>query len=210
MSRRKRRPVRTRNGPSREPRAVHDPEEPAHRRALDAVQQRLARWLVAGGGAAVLAGSALGITVDVGFLLVGLLGGLAFALGVSALGERKAVALPAFAVGLAAPFVLTFGGHSVVMDEIGHTEQCAVTEAVEHPRTKYPSVDYVLTCPSGEVELSRDWPDRLRGHEAQVTIGPPARPVFAEPGGWNLWVVTSVPLVMIALVPLARALRKRP
>ncbi len=207
--RRKRRPVRTRNGPGHESR-TYDPEAPAHRRAFEALQKRLARRLVAAGAAAVVIGSALGVTVHVGFLLAGLLGGLAFALGVSGLAERKAVALPAFAVGLAAPFVLTFGGHSVLMSEIGHTEQCAVTGAVEHPRAKYPSVDYVLACPSGEVELSRDWADRLRTDQAEVSIGPPARPVFAEPTGWNLWLVTSVPLTMIALVPLARVLGRQP
>jgi hypothetical protein len=207
--RRKRRPVRTKNGPRREAR-THDPEAPANQRAFEAVQKRLARRLIAAGAATVVIGSALGVTVHVGFLLAGLLGGLAFALGVSGLAERKAVALPAFVVGIAAPFVLTFGGHSVLMDEIGHTEQCTVSKAVEHPRAKYPSVDYVLACPSGEVELSRDWADRLRTDEAEVSIGPPARPVFAEPTAWNLWLVTSVPLTMIALVPLARALRKQP
>ncbi|ANZ37862.1 hypothetical protein BBK82_19135 [Lentzea guizhouensis] len=205
--RRKRRPVRTKNGPRRTPELIHDP---AGQRALDAVQKRVAWYLVTGGAAAIAAGSALGITLNVGFLLLALLGGLAFALGLCGLSERKQIALPAFAVGLAAPFVLTFGGHSVLMNEIGHTERCTVTKAVEHPRNKYPSVDYVLACPSGEVELDRDWPDRLKSDDAEVRVGPPLRPVFAEPGGWNLWLVTSVPLTMIALVPLARALRKKP
>ncbi|KOV79870.1 hypothetical protein [Nocardia sp. NRRL S-836] len=232
--RRKRRPVRAKTTQRRDPNPAHnpnpthnpsqahnpnpthnpsltlDPEAPHYLHALDTAQKRLAGRLTAAGATTVVVGAALGITVNVGFLLAALLGGLAFALGVSGVAERKVVALPAFAVGLAAPFVLTFGGHSVLMNEIGHTEQCTVTKAVERPRSKYPSVDYVLACPSGVVELSRDWPDRLRTAQAEVRVGPPARPVFAEPTGWNLWLVTSVPLTMIALVSLAKALRRKP
>ena len=171
---------------------------------------RTAWLLVAGGFAALAVGVGLGITLTLGLVFIGFLGGLAYALGVSGLAERKWVALPAFLLGLVAPFLLTFGGHSVLMQRIGHVEHCTVTATEEHPFAKYPSVDYVLACPSGEVELSRDWDERLAVMEADVLVGSPLRPVFADETRWNLALVTSVPLAMILLVPVARALRKVP
>ena len=174
------------------------------------VPRRTAWLLVAGGFAGLALGVALGITFSLGLVFIGFLGGLAYALGVSGLAERKWIALPAFALGLAAPFLLTFGGHSVLMQRIGHVEHCTVTQVREHPFAKYPSVDYALACPSGEVELSRDWDDRLAVMEADVLTGSPLRPVFADSTRWNLVLVTSVPLAMTLLVPVARALRKAP
>lgn len=171
---------------------------------------RLAWLLVLGGFAALAVGVGLGITRTLGLVFIGFLGGLAYALGVSGLAERKWIALPAFLLGLLAPFLLTFGGHSVLMQRIGHVEHCTVTATEEHPFAKYPSVDYVLACPSGEVELSRDWDDRLAIMETDVLVGSPLRPVFADDTRWNLALVTSVPLAMILLVPVARALRKVP
>jgi hypothetical protein len=182
---------------------IHEPDDsPAPLRTV---------WLLIGGGFAALAiGVGLGITFSTGLLFIGLLGGLAFALGVSGLAERKWIALPAFVVGLVAPFLLTFGGHSVLMQRIGHVEHCTVTRADEHPFAKYPSVDYVLACPGGEVELSRDWDDRLLVMEADVLAGSPLRPVFADQTRWNLLLVTSVPVTMTLLVPIALAVRRRP
>ncbi|RAS69029.1 hypothetical protein C8D87_1021107 [Lentzea atacamensis] len=174
------------------------------------VPRRTAWLLIAGGFAGLAAGVGFGVTLTTGLVFVGLLGGLAYALGVSGLAERKWIALPAFALGLVAPFLLTFGGHSVLMQRIGHVEHCTITQAEEHPFAKYPSVDYVLACPSGEVELSRDWDDRLAIMEADVLVGSPLRPVFADNARWNLVPVTSVPLAMTLLVPVARALRKAP
>lgn len=171
---------------------------------------RTAWLLVAGGLAGLAVGVGLSMTVSLGLVFVGFLGGLAYALGVSGLAERKWIALPAFLLGLLAPFLLTFGGHSVLMQRIGHVEHCTVTAADEQPFAKYPSVDYVLACPSGEVELSRDWDERLAIMEADVLVGSPLRPVFADDTRWNLLLVTSVPLAMILLVPVARALRKVP
>jgi hypothetical protein len=171
---------------------------------------RTAWLLIAGGFAALAVGVGLGITLTLGLVFVGFLGGLAYALGVSGLAERKWIAPPAFLLGLLAPFLLTFGGHSVLMQRIGHVEHCTVTAADEHPFAKYPSVDYVLACPSGEVELSRDWDERLAIMETDVLVGSPLRPVFADNTRWNLLLVTSVPLAMILLVPVARALRKVP
>ncbi|WP_330272566.1 hypothetical protein OG205_37540 [Lentzea sp. NBC_00516] len=165
--------------------------------------------LVAGGLTALTIGIGLSITLTYGLMFIGLLGGLAYALGVSGLAERKWIALPAFVLGLTAPFVLTFGVHSVLMQRTGHVERCAVTATDEHPFAKNPGVDYVLACPSGEVELDRDWNDRLKTKEADVLVGPPLRPMFADSSRWNLLPVTSVPATMTLLVPVARLLRKQ-
>lgn len=188
---------------SRRPRLIHEPDD-------SPVPRRTAWLLIAGGLAGLAVGAGLGITLTAGLTFIGFLGGLAYALGVSGLAERKWIALPAFALGLTAPFLLTFGGHDVLMQRIGHVEHCTVTQADEHPFAKYPSVDYVLACPSGEVELSRDWEDRLAVMEADVQVGSPLRPVFADDARWNLVLVTSVPVAMILLPPVARALRKAP
>ena len=170
-----------------------------------------AAWLLIGGGLAGLAlGVGVSITLSYGLVFIGLLGGLAYALGVSGLSQRKWIALPAFALGLAAPLVLTFGVHSVLMQRIGHVERCAVTAADEHPFAKYPGVDYVLACPSGEVELDRDWTDRLKSGDAEVITGPPLLPDWADSTRWNLLAVTSVPGAMTLLVPVAWLLRKQP
>lgn len=83
--------------------------------------------IVAGGAVVILLGAGLSATVSLGFIPLGLLGGLAFALGLCGLSERTLVALPAFVVGLGATFLLTFGGHAVLMDRIGHVERCTVT-----------------------------------------------------------------------------------
>jgi hypothetical protein len=171
---------------------------------------RTAWLLIAGGLTALALGVGVSITLTYGLVFVGLLGGLAYALGVSGLSQRKWIALPAFVLGLVAPFVLTFGVHSVLMQRIGHVERCAVTATDEHPFAKYPSVDYVLACPSGEIELDRDWNDRLKTTEADVLTGPPLRPMFADDTRWNLLLVTSVPGAMTLLVPVARLLRKQP
>ncbi|MFJ5992093.1 hypothetical protein [Lentzea sp. NPDC092896] len=169
-----------------------------------------AAWLmIAGGLAALVLGVGVSITLTYGLVFIGLLGGLAYALGVSGLSQRKWIALPAFALGLVAPFVLTFGVHSVLMQRSGHVEHCTVAAKEEHPFAKYPSVDYVLACPSGEVELDRDWNDRLRTNEADVLLGPPLRPDWADSSRWNLLPVTSVPGAMILLVPVAWLLRKQ-
>ncbi|WP_394615578.1 hypothetical protein JNUCC0626_38460 [Lentzea sp. JNUCC 0626] len=166
--------------------------------------------LIVGGLVAIAAGVALSVTLTQGFVFLCLLGGLAYALGVSGLSQRKWVALPAFVLGLVAPFVLTFGVHSVLMQRTGHVEMCSIASKEEHPSAKYPRVDYVLACPSGEVELDRDWNERLKGAEAPVAIGEPLRPLWGSYTRWNLLLVTSVPGVMILLVPVARLLRKQP
>ncbi|MFD4674230.1 hypothetical protein ACFWNN_31235 [Lentzea sp. NPDC058450] len=166
--------------------------------------------LTIGGLVAIAAGVALSVTLTQGFVFLCLLGGLAYALGVSGLSQRKWVALPAFALGLVAPFVLTFGVHSVLLQHTAQVESCTVTSKDEHPFVKYPRVDYVLACPSGEIELERDWSDRLKTGEAEVLVGPPLRPDWADEGRWNLLPVTSVPGAMILLVPVARLLRKQP
>ncbi|MEV6714054.1 hypothetical protein AB0M48_18680 [Lentzea sp. NPDC051208] len=171
---------------------------------------RPAWLLIAGGLTALVLGVGVSITLTYGLVFVGLLGGLAYALGVSGLSQRKWIALPAFVLGLMAPFVLTFGVHSVLMQRIGHVERCVVTATDEHPFAKYPSVDYVLACPSGEIELDRDWDDRLKTSEADVLTGPPLRPMFADDTRWNLLLVTSVPGAMTLLVPVAWLLRKQP
>ncbi|MFD4642143.1 hypothetical protein ACFWN2_32890 [Lentzea sp. NPDC058436] len=171
---------------------------------------RTAWLLVLGGLTALALGVGVSITLTYGLVFVGLLGGLAYALGVSGLSQRKWVALPAFVLGLVAPFVLTFGVHSVLLQRTGHVERCTVTAKDEHPFTKYPSVDYALACPSGEVELDRDWNDRLEAAEADVVVGPPLRPDWADGTRWNLLLVTSVPGAMTLLVPVAWLLRKQP
>lgn len=168
-------------------------------------------WPLVLGGLATLAfGVGLSVTLTHGLVFVAMLGGLAYALGVTALSERKWVALPAFVLGLAAPFLLTTGVHSVLAHRIGHTETCRVVATDENPYAKYPSVDYVLACPSGEIELERDWNDRLKSDEAEVLVAAPVRPMFADGTRWNLLAVTSVPGAMILLIPLARLVRKRP
>lgn len=172
--------------------------------------RRTAWLLIAGGLAALAAGIGVSITLTYGLVFAGLLGGLAYALGVAGLSQRKWVALPAFVLGLVAPFVLTFGVHSVLLQRTGHVERCTVTATDEHPFAKYPSVDYVLACPSGEVELDRDWNDRLKASEADVVVGPPLRPDWADGTRWNLLVVTGVSGAMILLVPVARLLGKQP
>ncbi|WP_156213514.1 hypothetical protein [Lentzea aerocolonigenes] len=172
--------------------------------------KRTAWLLIAGGLGGVAAGTALSITLTTGFLFIGFLGGLACAIGVTGLAEHKWIALPAFLLGAAAPFLLTFGGHSVLMQRIGHVEHCTVTHTQEHPFNKHPSVDYTLVCPSTTVELDRNWDERLNIMEADVLIGEPLQPVFADQTRWNLLLVTSVPLAMILLIPVARALRKVP
>lgn len=188
---------------SRKPRLIHEPGDAP-------VPKRTAWLLIAGGLAGLAVGVTLGITLTRGLVFIGLLGGLAYALGVSGLAERRWIALPAFVLGLVAPFLLTFGAHSVLMQRIGHVEHCTITRADEHPFAKNPSVDYALACPSGEVELSRDWDDRLAVMETDVLVGSPLRPMFADDTGWNLALVTSVPVAMILLIPVARALRKLP
>ncbi|MGW6447107.1 hypothetical protein [Lentzea sp. NPDC055074] len=170
-----------------------------------------AAWLLIAGGLTALAlGVGVSITLTYGLVFIGLLGGLAYALGVSGLSQRKWIALPAFALGLLAPFVLTFGVHSVLLHRGGNVEHCTVTSKEEHPFTKYPGVDYVLACPSGEVELDRDWTDRLKTSEADVVTGPPLLPDWADSTRWNLLLVTSVPGAMTLLVPVAWLLRKQP
>ncbi|MET9630291.1 hypothetical protein ABZX92_22760 [Lentzea sp. NPDC006480] len=188
---------------SRTPRVIHDPSD-------EPVPKRTAWLLIAGGLAGVAAGTTLGITLTTGLIFIGFLGGLAYALGVTGLAERKWIALPAFLLGAAAPFLLTFGGHSVLMQRIGHVEHCTVTRTEEHPFAKYPEVDYTLACQGETVELSRDWDERLMTVEADVLVGEPLRPVFADQTRWNLLLVTSVPLAMILLIPVARAIRKAP
>lgn len=209
---RKRRQARAKRptAPRRDPRLIHDPEDP-----LAPMVRRLAWTMIAAGTAAIAAGAALGMTVHIGFLGIGLLGGLAFALGVCGLAERKGITLPAFLVGLAAPFVLTFGGHSVLMDRIGHTETCTVQSSEEHRGRKYPSVDYVFGCPSGTTKLTLDWNDRLtkddhRKDKADIRVGEPLLPMLAEPDLWNLALVMSVLLAMTAIVPIARSVRRQP
>ncbi|MGI5504722.1 hypothetical protein [Lentzea sp. CA-135723] len=168
-------------------------------------------WLLTFGGLAALAlGIGISVTLTYGLVFVALLGGLAYALGVSGLSQRKWVALPAFVLGLVAPFVLLHGVHSVLMQRTGYEEQCTVTSKDEHPFAKYPGVDYVLACPSGEIELDRDWNDRLETDEAQVVVGAPLLPLWADDGRWNLLPVTGVPGAMILLVPVARLFRKQP
>ncbi|GHH58974.1 hypothetical protein [Lentzea cavernae] len=170
-----------------------------------------AAWLLIAGGLTALAlGVGASATLTRGLVFIALLGGLAYALGVSGLSQRKWIALPAFVLGLLAPFLLTFGVHSVLMHRVGHVERCTVTAKDERPFAKYPSVDYVLACPSGEVELDRDWNDRLKTGEADVLLGPPLLPDWADSTRWNLLLVTSVPGAMILLVPVAWALRKQP
>lgn len=208
MSRsRKRRQARAKRptAPRRDPRLIHDPED-----QLAPMVRRLAWTMIGAGTAAIAAGAALGMTVHIGFLGIGLLGGLAFALGVCGLAERKAFALPAFLVGLAAPFVLTFGGHSVLMDRLGHTETCTVQSSEEHRSRKYPSVDYVFGCPSGTTKLTLDWSDRIRTDKADIRVGNPLLPMLAEPDLWNLALVMSVLLAMTAIVPIASSVRRRP
>ncbi|GLY52862.1 hypothetical protein [Lentzea sp. NBRC 102530] len=184
---------------------------PDHRAIPTAPESERPAWLlITGGLTALAAGVALSITLGQGFVFVCLLGGLAYALGVSGLSQRKWIALPAFVLGLLAPFVLTFGVHSVLMQRIGHAEMCAVSSKEEHPSAKYPRVDYVLACPGGEVELDLDWNDRLKGAEAPVAIGEPLRPLWGSYTRWNLLLVSSVPGAMILLVPVARLLRKQP
>ena len=187
----------------REPRALHRPD-------TSPVSRRFALLLVSGGLVALATGVGLSVMLTYGLVFVALLGGLAYALGVSGLAENRWVALPAFVLGLVAPFLLTFGVHSVLMQRIGHTERCVVAETDEHPSAKYPSVDYVLTCRSGEVELDRDWDDRLAVREAEVLVGPPLRPVWADDARWNLLPVTGVPVAMTLLVPVAWLIRKQP
>jgi hypothetical protein len=170
-----------------------------------------AAWLLTAGGLAALAlGIGASITLTYGLVFVALLGGLAYALGVSGISQRKWIALPAFVLGLVAPFALTSGVHSVLLQRSGQVERCVVTSKVEHPFAKYPGVDYVLACPSGEVELDRDWNDRLKTDDAEVVTGPPLLPDWADSGRWNLLPVTGVPGAMILLVPVAWLLRKQP
>ncbi|MET9228988.1 hypothetical protein [Lentzea sp. NPDC003310] len=195
---------------SRKPRLIYDPNSPENKRALDAAERKVTRLLLVAGPTAILAGSALGMTVQVGFLLLALAGGLAFALGLCGLAGSKQAALPAFLLGLGAPFVLTFGGHSVLMDRIGHVERCVVREAEEHRSAKRPVVEYVLGCPSGDVEITEDWSERLRAPEGDVRIGPPLRPVLAAPDLWNLPLVVGVLVAMTTAIPVARLLRKQP
>lgn len=166
--------------------------------------------MIAGGLVVLALGIGVSTTLTHGLVFVGFLGGLAYALGVSGLSQRKWIALPAFVLGIMAPFVLTFGVHSVLMQRTGHAEHCTVTAKEEHPFAKYPSVDYVLACPSGEVELDRDWNDRLKTAEAVVLVGPPLQPDWADGTRWNLLLVTSVSGAMILLVPVAWLLRKQP
>ncbi len=179
-----------------------EPQEP--------MPKRLAWQLVGGGVAGIVGGAALGMTIDIGFLGLSLLSGLAFTLGLCGLAERAAIALPAFVIGLGAPLVLTFGGHSVLLDQTGHVEHCVVKGIGEHRSAKRPTVDYLLACPSGEVELSRDLNDRLMIMEADARTRPPLRPLFASPDLWNLPTVLGVLVVMIAAVPVARLLRQQP
>ncbi|SDN86194.1 hypothetical protein [Lentzea jiangxiensis] len=127
-----------------------------------------------------------------------------------AIGVGLSVALPAFALGPLAPFLLTFGVHSVLMQRIGHAERRVVAGTDEHPSAEYPSADHVLTCRSGEVELDRDRDDRLAVREAEVLAGPPLWPLWAGDSRWNLLPVTGVPVAMTLLVPLAWLIRKQP
>ncbi|USX50958.1 hypothetical protein [Lentzea sp. HUAS12] len=168
-------------------------------------------WLLTFGGvAALVLGIGASITLTYGLVFVALLGGLAYALGVSGLSQRKWIALPAFVLGLVTPFLLLHGVHSVLMHRTGQVEQCTVTSKDEHPFAKYPRVDYVLACPSGEAELDRDWNDRLKTDQAQVVVGAPLLPLWADDSRWNLLVVTGVSGAMILLVPVARLLGKQP
>ncbi|MFS8096496.1 hypothetical protein LFM09_05085 [Lentzea alba] len=166
--------------------------------------------LIGCGFAALALSTALGATFGLGLVFIGVVGGLAYGLGVGGLAERRWIIIPALILGVGAAFFLAFGVHSVLMQRIGHVEHCTVTQAEEHPFTKYPSVDYVLACPSGEVELSRSWNDRLLIQETDVLVAPPLEPKFADDTRWNLWLVTGVPLAMILLVGVARAVRRVP
>ena len=168
-------------------------------------------WLLIGGGFAALAlSTALGVTIGLGLVFIGVLGGIAYGMGVGALAERRWIIIPALILGVGSAFLLAHGAHSVLMQRIGHVEHCTVTQAEEHPFAKYPSVDYVLACPSGEVELSRSWNERLLIQGTDVLVGPPLRPEFADDTRWNLWLVTGVPLAMILLVAVARVIRRVP
>ena len=203
MSRRRKRRPLPRSRPAREPGPAAEPST-----SPDA--QRTAYLLIAGGLVALALGIGASITLTYGLVFVALLGGLAYALGVSGLSRRKWIALPAFVLGLVTPFLLLHGAHSVLAHRTGQVERCTVTSKDEHPFAKYPRVDYVLACPSGEVELERDWTDRLKTDQAQVVVGAPLLPLWADDGRWNLLPVTSVPGAMILLVPVARLLRKHP
>lgn len=171
---------------------------------------RGALLLIGGGFAALVLSTALGATFGLGLVVIGAVGGLAYGMGVGAMAERRWIIIPALVLGVGAAFLLAHGVHSVLMQRIGHVEHCTVTRAEEHPFAKYPAVDYVLACPSGEVELSRDWDERLLIQEADVLVGSPLRPVFADDTRWNLWLVTSVPVAMILLAAVAGALRRAP
>jgi hypothetical protein len=169
-------------------------------------------WLLIGGGFAALAlSTALGVTVGLGLVVIGAIGGLAYGMGVGAMAERRWIIIPALVLGVGAAFLLAHGVHSVLMQRIGHVEHCTVTRAEEHPFAKYGGYSaYVLACPSGEVELSRSWNERLLIGETGVLVGPPLMPTFADEPRWNLWLVTGVPLTMILLVAVARAIRRVP
>jgi len=52
--------------------------------------------------------------------------------------------------------------------------------------------------------------DRLKTAEADVLVGPPLQPDWADSTRWNLLLVTSVSGAMILLVPVAWLLRKQP
>jgi hypothetical protein len=188
-----------------EPHRTPDPD----RAELSPLQQRLPALLTTGGAIGILGAAALFVTVDSGFLVIGIIAGLAFAFGLVGLAGHGALLPLTVGLGIAAPLVLSFGGDEVAMDQFGRVERCLVKSAEDRGNTKRPRVHYLLGCPSGDIVLTVPASERLIGNDGGVKIGPPLRPRFDQPTGWNLVAVLSVPVVMIGAVRIAVKMRQK-
>ncbi|TWP46236.1 hypothetical protein FKR81_36465 [Lentzea tibetensis] len=178
-------------------------------------------WLIGGGAAGVLVcvplGMFSGFMGEVGAPVLAVLCGLVFGFGVLTLVQRGGGCAFGVAVliGAAAPVMLVLEAHLTVLRTYGVVEECRVahaekrwSEGVRGKSDKY-VVDYAIACPSGILEETVDYFDRLESDEVDVYQLPPLRPVLARSMHSEPWLLWSPPLAMAALVGVGLLARRR-
>ncbi|GLZ35704.1 hypothetical protein Lesp02_78910 [Lentzea sp. NBRC 105346] len=151
---------------------------------LDPEPLPLPLWLLAAAG---LLGVLAGVVVSMldaavlewlGAVIAVLSGGWLALCVMRVAGTSAYVVVPAFAVCVVGALLLVLNAHGFVVSRYGTAERCTVQSSHEHKSGKVQVIDYLMRCPSGEVEVTVRTSGRLRAAEGTVIQLGPFRPVL--------------------------------